>query len=78
MHIITHVDMHNIYIYNFVATETDSHEPVTESSSEESDEEMVVQDWRRNRYLRETYLDSIRVILTYVHTFNVYIVCIML
>lgn len=56
--------MHDLlYVTNFIVTDTDSHELVTESSSEESDEEfeMVVQDWRRNRFLRETYLDSIRV-----------------
>ena len=56
--------MHDLlYVINFIVTDTDSHELVTESSSEESDEEfeMVVQDWRRNRFLRETYLDSIRV-----------------
>ena len=51
-----------INIYNFIVgnTRTDTHEPVFESSSE-SDEEMEMQDWR-SRFLRETYLDSIRVI----------------
>ena len=31
-------------------------------SSEESGEEMEFEDWRTNRFLRENYLDSIRVI----------------
>lgn len=33
----------------------------TSESEEESDEEMVVQDWRRQRYIRESYLESIKV-----------------
>ena len=55
-YVITYVGIHNLIyvnnvIVNFIVTDTDSHELVTESSSEESDEEMVVQDWRRNRFL---------------------------
>ena len=32
-------------------------------SSEKSEEEMVMQDWRADRFLRESYLDSIRVMI---------------
>lgn len=39
-----------------------NNEQLSESSGE-SDEEMVVQDWRTNRFLRENYLDSVRVII---------------
>ena len=37
----------------------------TSESEEESDEEMVVQDWRIQRYLRESYLESIKVTIRY-------------
>ena len=33
----------------------------TSESEEESDEEMVVQDWSIQRYIRESYLESIKV-----------------
>lgn len=44
----------------------DNDESVNETSSKsekESDEEMEIQDWRRQRFFRESYLESIRVTL---------------
>ena len=44
-------------------------ESVNETSSEsekESDEEMEIQDWRRQRFFRESYLESISVTLGFV------------
>ena len=38
-------------------------ETSTSESEEESDEEMRIQDWRRQRFIRESYLESIRVTL---------------
>ena len=37
----------------------------TSESEEESDEEMVVQDWRIQRCIRESYLESIKVTIRY-------------
>ena len=49
-------------MYNLIVANIGTNELVNEYMSDESDEEMVMQDWRRNRFLRQTYLDSIRVI----------------
>jgi len=49
-------------MYNLIVANTGTNELVNEYVSDESGEEMVMQDRRRNRFLRQTYLDSIRVI----------------
>ena len=59
-----HVDIYACF--HDLVTDTGNHESVSESLSGESDEKMKIQYWRRDRFLRETYLDSIRVILTLV------------
>lgn len=50
-----------LYLYCFKEMLDVNHEQLS-VSSEESDEEMVFEDWRTNKFLRENYLDSIRVI----------------
>ena len=50
-----------LYLYCFIEILDVNHEQLS-VSSEESDEEMEFDDWRTNRFLRENYLDSIRVI----------------